>query len=76
MSRQADADNADFTPHYRSIQVGQFDVAIPEGILVAIGSNNEIILMRSQIFLINKCTNTLRSKEYTRPQNTIPKGSQ
>jgi len=37
MSRQTGADDAGFTPRSRSIQVEEFEVAIPGGIWVAIG---------------------------------------
>ena len=38
-SRQTGADDAGFTPRSRSIQVGEFEVAIPGGIWVAIGDD-------------------------------------
>jgi len=38
MSRQTGADDAGFTPRSRSIQVEEFEVAIPGGIWVAIGA--------------------------------------
>ncbi len=38
-SRQTGADDASVTPRSRSIQVGEFEVAIPGGIWVAIGAS-------------------------------------
>ena len=39
MSRQTGADDVGLTTRSRSIQVGEFEVAIPGGIWVAIGAN-------------------------------------
>jgi len=39
-SRQTGADDAGLTTRSRSIQVGEFEVAIPGGIWVAIGGND------------------------------------